>query len=78
MNDWKTVESTEKPELVDEISSPKIAYERKEIEKIDRDGDMIYTYQERKFTKEEYEKIKLDSTITELQEAVDNIIPLIL
>ena len=78
MNEWKTVESMEKPELIDEISSPKITYERKEIEKIEREGNAIYTYQERRFAKEEYEKMKLDSTITELQEAVDNIIPLIL
>ena len=78
MNEWKTVESMEKPELIDEISSPKITYERKEIEKIEREEGTVYTYQERQFTKSEYEKMKLDSTITELQEVVENIIPLIL
>jgi len=78
MNEWKTVESTEKPELVDETSSPNVTYERKEIEKIEREEGTIYTYQEWQFTKAEYEKIKLNITITELQEAVENIIPLIL
>ena len=78
MNEWKTVESTEKPELIDKTSSPNVTYERKEIKKVEREGNAIYTYQERQFTKAEYEKMKLDSTITELQEAVENIIPLIL
>lgn len=52
---WKTVESKERPELVDATSCKGMYYVRKNITKEKRDDDYMYVYEEALMTSVEYD-----------------------
>ena len=70
---YKTVQSNVKPELIDDTSSKRMVYLRRNIvssiEKDENDGSAttIYTYEEAKLTKEEYDKYLAELSIKDIQ-----------
>lgn len=71
---YKTVQSNVKPELIDDTSSKRMVYLRRNIvssiEKDENDGSAttIYTYEEAKLTKEEYDKYLAELSIKDIQQ----------
>ena len=71
---YKTVQSNVKPELIDDTSSKRMVYLRRNIvssiEKDENDGSAttIYTYEEAKLTKEEYDKYLSELSIKDIQQ----------
>lgn len=71
---YKTVQSNVKPELIDDTSSKRMVYLRRNIvSSIEKDGNdgsatTIYTYEEAKLTKEEYDKYLAELSIKDIQQ----------
>ena len=76
---YKTVQSNVKPELIDDTSSKRMVYLRRNIvssiEKDENDGSAttIYTYEEAKLTKEEYDKYLAELSIKDIQQQIADI-----
>lgn len=68
---YYTSNSMTKPSLVDETSSKKVTYIRKNIvEETDDDGNVSYTYDECKLSKEDYQKYLEEQKETESQQKI--------
>lgn len=71
---YKTVQSNVKPELIDDTSSKRMVYLRRNIvssiKKDENDGSAttIYTYEEAKLTKEEYDRYLAELSIKDIQQ----------
>lgn len=71
---YKTVQSNVKPELIDDTSSKRMVYLRRNIvasgEKNESDGTVTtsYTYEEAKLTKNEYAKYLAELNLKDIQQ----------
>ena len=71
---YKTVQSTKKPDLIDDTSSKTSVYIRKNItEKITKDEETggastLYEYEEAKLTKEEYQTYLAELSVRDIQQ----------
>ena len=84
---WHKSESTNYPELVDEVSSNKFVYVRRNITEVEREDESsgktitIYKYEENKIKKEDWETYKdimnVKSGIASLEDAVCELTTLI-
>lgn len=71
MTDWKEVRGDVRPELIDKTSSSSTVYERRNIrtETIEEHGISVtqYVYDERTYTREEYENMTSPATQSIMQ-----------
>lgn len=75
---WYKSESKNKPELIDNTSSQKYVYVRKNITEVQREGETLYQYDEAKIPKEVYDifrqQTESDSRLDEIEETIAEII----
>ena len=71
---YKTVQSNVKPELIDDTSSKRMVYLRRNIvasgekNENDRSATNVYTYEEAKLTKEEYQTYLAELSVRDIQQ----------
>lgn len=75
---WYKSESTIKPNPIDNISSKRYVYVRKNITEVQKDDDTIFEYDECKIPKDVYDifksQLETDSRLDEIEETIAEII----